>query len=72
MGKNNNSHSPPPKRIKQIKVMLDEQMVRDLQDLALEEDRTVSDLVRRLCALHLYGHARSLDRRQEKTMDRES
>lgn len=35
---------------------LTESMKRDLQDLALREDRKVSDLVRHIVCCYLYGH----------------
>lgn len=38
-----------------VKVWLPESMLRDAQDAALEEDRSVSELIRRALSVYLYG-----------------
>lgn len=48
----------PEKRTEQIKVLVDERTLRDLQEMALQTDRGVSECVRYIVRLHLYGHAR--------------
>jgi len=58
-----------PKLTEQIKLLVDGDMLDDLKHAAFEADRSVSDYIRHLVALHLYGHARSLSRRPEKTKD---
>lgn len=39
-----------------VDLHLPETMKRDLQDMAMKEDRKVSDLVRHIVACWLYGH----------------
>ena len=58
-----------PKLTEQIKLMVDDTMLEDLKAAAFEHDRSVSDYIRHVVALHLYGHARSLRRRPETTKD---
>lgn len=52
----------PPSRneklTEQIKLLLPESMLRELQDLALVHDRSVSEYIRHVLGLHLYGHGR--------------
>lgn len=58
-----------PKLTEQIKLMVEERMLDDLKHAALEADRSVSDYIRHVLALHLYGHARSVRRPPAKSMD---
>jgi hypothetical protein len=46
---------PQEKITESLKLHLGEGMKRDLQDAAMREDRKVSDYVRHVLALHLYG-----------------
>ena len=39
----------------QIKLHLPESMLRDVQDAAMTDDRKVSEWIRHVLALHLYG-----------------
>ena len=57
------------KLTEQIKLLMSEGMLRDCQDLALAQDRSVSDFIRHVLALHMYGHARSVRARSEKDRD---
>lgn len=50
-----------------IDLHLPESMKRDLQDMAMREDRKVSDLVRHIVACYLYGHQHSFGRDAVKT-----
>jgi len=45
----------PEKKIDELKIHVTETMKRDLQDMALIEDRKVSDLARHIIELYLYG-----------------
>lgn len=43
------------KKIDELKIHVTETMKRDLQDMALVEDRKVSDLARHIIEVYLYG-----------------
>jgi hypothetical protein len=64
--------SEDEKLTEQVKVLFGEAMLADLQRQALEQDRGVSELVRHICALYLYGHSRTLRRSAYNSRDRES
>ncbi len=46
------------KLTEQLKLLLPETMLRELQDLALLHDRSVSEYIRHILGLHIYGHGR--------------
>lgn len=46
----------------QIKLHLPESMKRDLQDKAMADDRKVSDYIRHVLSIHLYGIKGMADR----------
>jgi hypothetical protein len=46
---------PTEKITEQIKLHLPESMLRDVQDAAMADDRKVSEWIRHVLALHLYG-----------------
>jgi len=46
------------KKTEPIKVWLDEQTLLDLAREANRENRKLSELIRHICRLHLYGHCR--------------
>jgi hypothetical protein len=56
----------------QIKLLVDDRMLEDLKQAAFDADRSVSDYVRHVLALHLYGHARMLNKRLTKSRGEES
>jgi hypothetical protein len=45
----------PEKITEQIKLHLPESMLRDVQDAAMADDRKVSEFIRHVVALYLYG-----------------
>jgi len=57
------------KLTEQVKLLMAEGMLRDCQDVALAQDRSVSDFIRHALAAYLYGHARSLRNRPENDRD---
>lgn len=63
------NNKPKAKLTEQIKLMVDETMLDDLKHAAFEADRSVSDYIRHIVAMHLYGHARSLSRRPLSARD---
>lgn len=48
------------KNLESIRLNLPEQLKKDLQDLAAQEDRAVSETIRRILEDRLYGLARTL------------
>jgi hypothetical protein len=44
-----------PKSSEAIKLHLPERLKRDIQDAAMNDDRKVSEWIRHVLALHLYG-----------------
>lgn len=46
---------PPEKRIFEITIRVPEELKRELQDQAAIEDRTLTDMIRGLLELHVYG-----------------
>lgn len=48
------------KRIAEVTVRLEESLKRDLQDLAMHQDRTLSEVIRVVLEDHLYGLKRRL------------
>jgi hypothetical protein len=48
------------KLTEQIKLLVGVAMLDDLKHAAFEADRSVSDYIRHIVALHLYGHVRTL------------
>ncbi len=54
------------KLTEELKLRLSERVLRELQDLALLADRSVTDYVRHVINLHLYGHGPSVRRGPEK------
>ncbi len=46
------------KLTEQIKLLLTDTMLRELQDLALVHDRSVSEYIRHVLGLHIFGHGR--------------
>lgn len=59
----------PEKLTEQIKLTVCETMLRDLQDLAMNEDRLVAEYIRHVLQQHIYGHARILRERVSKSTD---
>lgn len=59
----------PEKLTEQVKLTLCESMLRELQDLALIHDRSVSEYIRHVLTIHLHGHTRMLRERPDKSMD---
>lgn len=57
------------KLTEQIKLLLPESMLRELQDLALIQDRSVSEYIRHVLSLHLYGHGRMVRGERKHTRD---
>ncbi len=57
------------KLTEQIKLLMSSGMLRDCQDVALQQDRSVSDFIRHVVGLYLYGHARSVRSRPENDRD---
>lgn len=53
-----------------IDLHVSETMKHDLQDMAMREDRKVSDLVRHIVACWLYGHQHSCGHDAVKTANR--
>lgn len=53
---------PQEKITEAIKLHLPETMKRDIQDAAMSDDRKVSDWIRHVLALHLYGLMNIKDR----------
>ena len=45
----------PLKCLESIKLHLPEELKRDLQDLAMQEERAVSEYIRVVLQLHVYG-----------------
>ncbi|MDG4549849.1 MAG: hypothetical protein P9F19_01360 [Candidatus Contendobacter sp.] len=45
----------PLKCLESIKLHLPEDLKRDLQDLAMQEERAVSEYIRAVLQLHVYG-----------------
>lgn len=45
----------PLKCLESIKLHLPEDLKRDLQDLAMQDDRPVSEYIRVVLAIHVYG-----------------
>ncbi len=54
------------KLTEELKLRLSERVLRELQDLALDADRSVTDYVRHVLNLHLYGHGRIVRRNGDK------
>jgi hypothetical protein len=74
MGKDKPKHPDPVKAAsdkltEQVKLNLSETMLRDLQDLALLQDKSVSDAIRSVLRLYLYGHAALLPKGQPDGRD---
>lgn len=46
---------PDEKLTEQVKLLLPETMLRDLRATALTDDRSVSEYIRHVLRLHLYG-----------------
>ena len=49
------------KKISEVTVRLSDTIKRDLQDVAMHEDRTLSDVIRGVLELYLYGNKHRLD-----------
>lgn len=57
------------KLTEQIKLTVSETMLRDIQDLAMHDDRLVAEYIRHILQLHIYGHARIVRERANKSTD---
>ena len=52
---------PVDKKISEVTVRLSEELKNDIADVAIFEDRTVSEIIRIAVQLYLYGHKHRAD-----------
>lgn len=52
---------PVEKKISEVTVRLSEELKNDIADVAIFEDRTVSEIIRIAIQLYLYGHKHRAD-----------
>jgi hypothetical protein len=62
-------HPKAEKLTEQVKLNLCESMLREIQDLALHRDQSVSEYIRHVLRMHLYGHAALLPKGNPEDKD---